>query len=115
MGMAGGTCQTNISDGQIPKGNCAEAGPITRGWDSVGIALPLVPSEDANESRLFSNIPNSLLAAAKLKNVSYHVHSGGVGVATFHSNAHVSGTYRALSTNRDSKGRHFVSMVEGIK
>lgn len=112
MGAQG--CQSKVSDGSIPTGACADEGPVQRGFDSVGVAFPLVLTADAKHSRLLNSLPPSLLASAQMKNFTYHTHAGGADKALFYANANLTKMYRALSTNTDKNGREFISTMEGV-
>jgi len=107
--MAAAGCESQVRDGNIPQGACG-VGPITRGWNSENVSLPLSFAAGVESSRMFQNMPSELLAQAASEPLTMNNHRGGVSPEQFRS---ISGQYKALSTSVDLSGQEFVSTMEG--
>eukprot|EP00927_Polykrikos_kofoidii_P038664 TRINITY_DN3307_c0_g1_i1.p1 TRINITY_DN3307_c0_g1~~TRINITY_DN3307_c0_g1_i1.p1 ORF type:complete len:335 (+),score=47.97 TRINITY_DN3307_c0_g1_i1:72-1076(+) len=89
-------------------------GPVTAGWDSGDLLLPLNLTEDAlvPPATLFNNWPESLLKTAAEQPWTWHSHHKSVSIADFSKRPKLTAFWKVLATNRDRKGLEFVSVVQ---
>eukprot|EP00051_Salpingoeca_urceolata_P033869 m.22572 g.22572 ORF g.22572 m.22572 type:complete len:320 (+) comp6862_c0_seq1:133-1092(+) len=85
------------------------------GFDSENLPLPLTLAEAASTSRLLGSAPSKIINALITQNTTMNNHQSGVTPATYASNKALSGFFDVLSTNKDRKGRAFVSTIEAKK
>jgi len=85
---------------------------LSYAYDSEGLSLPLRLTAEANESRWLSRMPPAVLHTFTRENSTTNLHHDGVSPASFGGSAQLSDFFRVVSTNRDRKGREFVSTME---
>jgi len=83
------------------------------GFDSEDLPLPLELKEAAGMSRFFADMPETMMKELQLINVTYNNHVMGITPEKFASNKILSKFFDVLSTNKDRKGKPFVSTIEG--
>ena len=101
---------------------------LTSGFDSENISLPLNLTTAARSSRLFadaSRIPiqgmmtregsTTVLQALESLPITLNNHHQGVTPSDYSKNPKLPNVVNILSTNRDRKGKEFISTVEGAK
>jgi len=111
--LAAEGCESSIRDGNIPEGECAANGPVTRGFAAKNISRKFELSS-LGETKMFNNAPSTLLQSIEQGAVStFHYHSGGVTPEAFAGNHNISSLYRIVSTAKDLQGTEFVSTMEG--
>mmetsp|Transcript_12905 Transcript_12905/g.31026 ORF Transcript_12905/g.31026 Transcript_12905/m.31026 type:complete len:311 (+) Transcript_12905:52-984(+) len=81
------------------------------GFDAENITLPLDFTDAGKASRLYHDAEARQLLASKP--VTMNNHQSGIEPTSFASNTKLAGTFDVLSTNKDRKGRSFVSSIEG--
>jgi gamma-glutamyl hydrolase len=89
---------------------------LTDAFDSESLMLPLDLTAAASSSRLLgakSGIPAPILADLTQRNVTTNLHHDGVAPEAFQENAKLAAFFTVVSTNKDRKGRVFVSTIEG--
>lgn len=84
---------------------------LTR-FDSDDISMPLIFTNEAKNSRLFGNISTQLLDIYRFQNVTMNNHNWGVSIEDWVSHKKLTDFYRVLSTNKDRKGKSFISTIE---
>lgn len=113
MVLSSASCQTNVTDGQIPADSCT--GPMTYGWNSTNQSLPQSLREAASTSRLLGSMEPVLLKAMQEQPVSANFHHAAMTPENFEKQQELSKTFRILATSTDdATGREFASTVEGI-
>eukprot|EP00439_Symbiodinium_sp_Y106_P026866 s5202_g3.t1 len=86
----------------------------TNSFDSENMSLPLELAQDAKTSRLLGpHVPSNILRWLTTENITTNLHHDGVTPDSFAMNQRLSSLFSVLSTNRDRKGREFVSTIEG--
>jgi gamma-glutamyl hydrolase len=103
-----GTCQGFQLINILAADNAAV---LTSGFDSEHLGLPLNFTTDAPTSRLYGSLPASVYATLATQDVTVNLHHEGVTPTNFHKFG-ASKQLTILSTNRDRKGREFISSVE---
>ena len=100
-----------------------EVGVLHDGFDSENLPLSLDLTAAAASSRLLAEAGDtmaqrspklSVLEALGSLPVTFNSHKQGVTPAAFAASAPLSAFFTVLATNRDRKGRSFVSMVEAV-
>lgn len=97
---------------------------LTSGFDSENMSLPLNFTGAAQKgSRLLAEAKAmpvqgsggrlTIFDALATQPLTLNNHGDGVTPADFESNVHLPQSFTVLATNRDRKGREFVSLVEG--
>mmetsp|Transcript_73087 Transcript_73087/g.152578 ORF Transcript_73087/g.152578 Transcript_73087/m.152578 type:complete len:339 (+) Transcript_73087:210-1226(+) len=87
-------------------------GPLSSGWKSEQLTLPLTLTEEGKTSSLVSDWPASLLQETSQQNVTWHFHQQGVSIKDFNSRPALGKFWRVISTNVDLRGEEFVSFAE---
>jgi gamma-glutamyl hydrolase len=82
-------------------------------FDSEGIGRSLTLTPRAYQSRMFRDIPKSILHDLQTKPITSNLHHDGVYPETYAKNRKLRDFFHVLSTNIDLKGNPFVSTVEG--
>mmetsp|Transcript_58173 Transcript_58173/g.188269 ORF Transcript_58173/g.188269 Transcript_58173/m.188269 type:complete len:353 (-) Transcript_58173:225-1283(-) len=88
-------------------------GPLTSGWASEKIMLPLNLTQQGKVSPLLADWPEDLKRATARENVTWHFHEAGVSTSDFEKSETLSKFWHVLATNVDLRGQEFVSVVEG--
>ena len=107
-----GTCLGHELIGVIAAGLDYSTSPLTPGWDSENVTLPVVWSPAGAQSRLWGPAP-AVRAALAGGNVAFNAHTSGFSPANFAANAKLSATFDSLGTSADRGGRVFVAAMEG--
>ncbi|KAF0974257.1 hypothetical protein FDP41_006867 [Naegleria fowleri] len=86
------------------------------GFDSYNISMPLnfthsIP-ETRQISRIFNTCPLTYMTTLSTKAVTLNNHHYGVPISNWNSNQKINTENNLLATNRDRKGREFVSLFE---
>jgi gamma-glutamyl hydrolase len=81
-------------------------------FDSENLPLALDVTPLAAASRMFAAAPDSVMHTLTKVNSTENLHHDGVTPDTFVSNARLAAFFNVLSTNKDRKGRAFVSTME---
>lgn len=82
-------------------------------YDSFNLSLPLEFTDAARGSRLFGEaLPLGLYDVLATRNVTFNSHHEGIYPQHFAATESLSSFYSVLSTNKDRKGRPFVSTIE---
>mmetsp|Transcript_13410 Transcript_13410/g.36867 ORF Transcript_13410/g.36867 Transcript_13410/m.36867 type:complete len:400 (-) Transcript_13410:154-1353(-) len=79
---------------------------------SNGLPLPLDITAAARTSSMFAQVTPALWTALTTENITENSHHDGVTPDEFINNRHLRDFFTVLSTNRDRKGKRFVSTVE---
>jgi gamma-glutamyl hydrolase len=88
-------------------------GVLESGFDSENISLPLVMTDDAPTSRLFSSLDPSLYSMLQGNDTSaFNNHGAGITPEHFKSYSKLDATFSVLSTSFDRNGVEFVSTME---
>lgn len=83
-------------------------------FDAEDLALPLNFTKDFMNSRLFGNVPNDVYQYLAKLNTTENFHHHGLTPLTFDVTFELKSMYKVLSTNRDRKGKEFISTMEAI-
>lgn len=88
---------------------------LTGGFDSENISLALDLTPAAGSSRLLGagSAPSNVVDILSGQAVTMNNHMSGITPDAFAGNANLTAKLTVLSTNKDRKGRSFVSTVEG--
>lgn len=84
-------------------------------YDSWNLSLPINLLPAANDSRLFSALPPSVVKTLSTTNATQNLHHNGVLPETFEKNANLKSMFKLLSVNVDLRGKPFGSTMEGVK
>uniref|UniRef100_A0A8C5H789 Gamma-glutamyl hydrolase n=1 Tax=Gouania willdenowi TaxID=441366 RepID=A0A8C5H789_GOUWI len=79
------------------------------------LSLPLDLTQEADTSRMFSEIPHELRCALTKEPLTGNFHHYGLEVKNFNASTKLRNFFSVLSTNVANNGVHFVSTVEGKK
>lgn len=85
-------------------------GPLTDGWDAEELFLPLNLTADV--ASLLSNWPAALRQEIAGNPWTWHMHQFGVSPEAFTQLPQLQKSWQVLATNRDRRGKEFVSLVE---
>lgn len=89
--------------------------PTLGSYDAFNYSLSLDFTSSAKDSRLFGpTAPAELYDILASQNVTFNSHHEGIYPAHFSSNSALSSFYSVLSTNKDRKGKPFVSTIEAF-
>uniref|UniRef100_A0A8C5H634 Gamma-glutamyl hydrolase n=1 Tax=Gouania willdenowi TaxID=441366 RepID=A0A8C5H634_GOUWI len=77
------------------------------------LSLPLDLTQEADTSRMFSEIPHELRCALTKEPLTGNFHHYGLEVKNFNASTKLRNFFSVLSTNVANNGVHFVSTVEG--
>ncbi|MGH0164874.1 UNVERIFIED_CONTAM: hypothetical protein FKN15_071342 [Acipenser sinensis] len=77
-----------------------------------GVALPLIFTQAAKESRLFKTFPKDLLQALSTENITANYHDWSLSLQNYTNNNKLQSFYKILSTNTDGH-TEFISTMEG--
>jgi len=86
---------------------------VESGFDSEDLALPLILKNTAMRSRLFSDMPETMIKEIQMMNLIYNNHVRGVTPDKFSPQSALGKFFYVLSVNTDRKGKMFVSTIEG--
>lgn len=81
--------------------------------DATNLPLPLITTNEAEDSRIFSSTPKSALQSFALKQVKYHFHKKCITEDSFCGSEALTAEYRVLAYDKDRENNTFVSVVEG--
>uniref|UniRef100_A0A8B9KDX5 folate gamma-glutamyl hydrolase n=1 Tax=Astyanax mexicanus TaxID=7994 RepID=A0A8B9KDX5_ASTMX len=81
--------------------------------NTKAVALPLVFTQGAQNSRLFKNFPKDLLLALSEENITSNFHSWSLSLQNYTRNAKLKRFYKVLSTNSDGR-KEFISTMEDL-
>ena len=81
--VAAAGCQADVKDGNIPPTACSEAGPITRGFNSSDVSLPLAMVYPPGTSKLYHDAGAQILSWLEDESIAFNYHSGGATPSTF--------------------------------
>lgn len=93
-----------------------DASVLKRGaFDSESLMLPLdLPSPSmATESRMLQSFASQVLQWITSENITVNLHHDGIPPNEFQGNRRLAEFFRVVSTNKDRRGRPFVSTIEG--
>nr|XP_015209057.1 PREDICTED: gamma-glutamyl hydrolase isoform X1 [Lepisosteus oculatus] len=79
--------------------------------NTTSVALPLIFTKGARESRLFKNFPTELLEALATESITENSHIWSLSVEKYNSDEKLRKFYNILTTNKDEK-LEFVSTME---
>uniref|UniRef100_A0A8B9RDI5 folate gamma-glutamyl hydrolase n=1 Tax=Astyanax mexicanus TaxID=7994 RepID=A0A8B9RDI5_ASTMX len=82
--------------------------------NTKAVALPLVFTQGAQNSRLFKNFPKDLLLALSEENITSNFHSWSLSLQNYTRNAKLKRFYKVLSTNSDGR-KEFISTMEAYR
>lgn len=82
--------------------------------NTKAVALPLVFTQGAQNSRLFKSFPKDLLLALSEENITSNFHSWSLSLQNYTRNAKLKRFYRVLSTNSDGR-KDFISTMEAYR
>lgn len=82
-------------------------------YDTEGTPLPLDFTPAAKSSKLFSQLDPKLRKALATQNITENSHHSGVEPKKYETVPKLKEFFEVLSTNSDSRGRPFVSTIEG--
>ncbi|XP_074660981.1 gamma-glutamyl hydrolase-like [Tubulanus polymorphus] len=89
----------------------AEKDPLSA-CDSVKFLDPFRPIKDFRESRIFENMPRSVISTLVKRNATAHYHHDCVATDDFIKDKKLMDFYRVVSTNQDRNGKSFISTIE---
>ena len=81
--------------------------------DATDLPLPLTTTSDAEDSKIFSSVPKSVLQSFASKQVKYHFHKKFIAKDSFVGSEALNAKYRVLAYDKDRENNTFVSLVEG--
>ena len=81
--------------------------------DATDLPLPLVTTNEAEDSRIFSPVAKSVLQSFASKQVKYHFHKKCITKYSFVDSEALTAEYRVLAYDKDRENNTFVSVVEG--
>lgn len=84
---------------------------LTR-FDSDDVSWPLQFTSDPMASRFFGSMPKEIVEIYKTQNITMNNHNWGVSLHDWYSNKNLVDFYNVLSTNKDRKGKVFISTIE---
>ena len=82
--------------------------------DSENISLPLKLTKDYKKTHMFGNISDSLKKIMTTEKIAPHYHKNGIKPEEFEKRKKLKKHFRILATNKDRKGKEFVSIFEGM-
>lgn len=82
--------------------------------NTKAVALPLVFTQGAQNSRLFKSFPKDLLLALSEENITSNFHSWSLSLQNYTRNAKLKRFYKVLSTNSDGR-KEFISTMEAYR
>ena len=77
------------------------------------ITIPLEFTDEAKESRLMSHASPALWKILKTKDITYNAHKNGFSPSAIRKSKKSNDFWRIISTNKDEKGKEFISTIEG--
>ncbi|XP_071107856.1 gamma-glutamyl hydrolase-like [Haliotis cracherodii] len=83
--------------------------------EAYNVSLPLILQTGYETSRMLGGLTSQLTTILTSENVTPNFHHYGVSVETYNKSASLRHFFRVLSTNRDNKGKLFVSTAEAYK
>jgi gamma-glutamyl hydrolase len=88
---------------------------LTGPFDSEDLPLPLNFTAAAKGSYILSTVDTDLYAAMGRDSITQNEHQFGVTPEAYSSHPKLAAFFSVLATNKDRKGKEFVSLVEGKK
>lgn len=85
---------------------------LQNGFDSENISLALNLTAAGEESHLFSGLPGPVREALQTEPITMNNHGQGVEPTQLRGNEKLDAFFEILATNKDRKGREFVSVIE---
>ncbi|KAL6464856.1 hypothetical protein MHYP_G00271730 [Metynnis hypsauchen] len=82
--------------------------------NTKAVALPLVFSQGAQNTRLFKSFPKDLLLSLSEENITSNFHSWSLSVQNYTRNAKLKRFYKVLTTNTDGR-KEFISTMEAYR
>ncbi|XP_048879978.1 zgc:171566 [Brienomyrus brachyistius] len=82
--------------------------------NTTAVALPLMFTQAAQNSRLFKSFPKDLLQSLSEQNVTANFHSWSLSMQNYTRNVKLKRFYKVLSTNTDGK-KEFISTMEAYR
>eukprot|EP00658_Telonema_sp_P-2_P052437 TRINITY_DN4064_c0_g1_i3.p1 TRINITY_DN4064_c0_g1~~TRINITY_DN4064_c0_g1_i3.p1 ORF type:complete len:332 (+),score=59.47 TRINITY_DN4064_c0_g1_i3:20-1015(+) len=84
---------------------------LSSGFDSEALFLPLDMPDDLHGTFL-EPAPTQVLTSLRGTNMTVNLHTSGVTPGSFRSDAKLNSTWIVLATNRDRRGKQFVSLAQ---
>merc|ERR1712216_351727 len=88
---------------------------LSHGFDSEGLSLPLEWTAAAATARWVKRMPQAVHTIFGSEASTTNLHQDGVTPSIFQADPLLPKFFTAVSTNRDRKGREFVSTMEAKK
>ena len=85
---------------------------LSSGFDAEDISLPLDFNPSSRSSKMYSGLSDREFSNLHELNITMNFHRDGVLPETYKANKKLSDFFTILSTNKDRKGREFISSVE---
>uniref|UniRef100_A0AAR2L2Z2 folate gamma-glutamyl hydrolase n=1 Tax=Pygocentrus nattereri TaxID=42514 RepID=A0AAR2L2Z2_PYGNA len=82
--------------------------------NTKAVALPLVFSQGAQNTRMFKSFPKDLLLSLSEENITSNFHSWSLSVQNYTRNAKLKRFYKVLTTNTDGR-KEFISTMEAYR
>lgn len=82
-------------------------------FSASDISLPLHFTKQADTSRMFGSLPQSLRRSLETENITYNHHSYGVSPITYLREKSLKNFFKVISTNEGKNGGRFISSIEG--
>jgi len=95
----------------------ADGDEVLQSVDAENISLPLYFNKDFKNSRMFGNCPSNIVSYYQdTKNpVTLNNHIWSLYPEKYNGNSKLKNFFRIISTNKDRKGKEFISTFEGFK
>ena len=81
--------------------------------DALNLSLPLEFTKEANTSRLMAHAPPRIWKYLKEENITFNLHIHGFTPGSIRNDDKLNKHWRIISTNKDRKGKEFISTMEG--
>lgn len=83
--------------------------------ENYSIPLDFVSTDVLHQSKLFGHAPEDIIDTLATQNVTMNNHHYGIFTDHFHRTAALTSFFSLLSTNKDRKGKEFISTVEAVE
>lgn len=105
-----GTCLGHELIGVIAAGLDYATSPLSGGFDSENLTVPVAWTSAAASSRLWGPVPD--VRTSFESSIAYNAHTQGFTPADFAGNANLSAAFTVLGTSQDRAGKTFVASME---
>ena len=86
---------------------------ILSDYKAENLLLPVDFTKEAFDSRMFKEIEMGLMRKLMFSKLSLHMHEAGIHPDVYEKNSRIRKMFTVLATNLDTKGKEFVSVIEG--